>query len=60
MSSLAPKCLVRAFTNDSWYISDPAGPDNNTRWQREDICCVHLMDSLQHKFTYAEDRRAFL
>ena len=38
----------------------PAGPDNSTLLQREDISFVHLVDSLQHRFTYADDRRTFL
>ena len=38
----------------------PAGPDNSTLLQREDIPFVNLVDSLQHRFTYADARRTFL
>ena len=38
----------------------PAGPDNSTLLQREDIPFVNLVNSLQHRFTYADARRTFL
>lgn len=37
----------------------PAGPDNSNLLQREDISFVHLVDPLQHRFTYADDRSTF-
>jgi hypothetical protein len=51
----------------NWQCSDhikqeqiPGGPDNSTLLQREDISFVHLVDSLQHRFTYDDDKRTFL
>jgi hypothetical protein len=37
----------------------PAGPDNSTLLQREDIPFVNFVDSLQHRFTYADAKRTF-